>query len=95
MDSFKNAVGLGEGQGNGNSEDNQQKSSGGGFGGIGDKLNEAAGGGKAGEAKEDYLDKGRRVVTPAAVLKLTSCAKVSMQLSNMDLEKASRTTNRQ
>ncbi|KAF1845792.1 uncharacterized protein K460DRAFT_115256 [Cucurbitaria berberidis CBS 394.84] len=35
------------------------KSSGGGFlGGIGDKLNSAAGGGKESEKNEDYLDKG-------------------------------------
>ena len=38
----------------------EQKSSGsGGFlGGIGDKLNSAAGGGKESEKNEDYLDKG-------------------------------------
>ena len=35
------------------------KNSGGGFlGGIGDKLNSAAGGGKESEKNEDYLDKG-------------------------------------
>jgi len=37
----------------------QQQSGGGGFlGGIGDKLNSAAGGGKESEKNEDYLDKG-------------------------------------
>ncbi|EMD91022.1 hypothetical protein COCC4DRAFT_80839 [Bipolaris maydis ATCC 48331] len=37
----------------------QQSSGSGGFlGGIGNKLNEAAGGGKASEKNEDYLDKG-------------------------------------
>ncbi|KAF1914928.1 hypothetical protein BDU57DRAFT_520157 [Ampelomyces quisqualis] len=39
----------------------QQQSSGGGggfLGGIGDKLNSAAGGGKESEKNEDYLDKG-------------------------------------
>lgn len=37
----------------------EQKSGGGGFlGGIGDKLNSAAGGGKESEKNEDYLDKG-------------------------------------
>jgi hypothetical protein len=37
----------------------QQSGSGGGFlGGIGDKLNSAAGGGKESEKNEDYLDKG-------------------------------------
>jgi hypothetical protein len=38
---------------------NQQSSGSGGFlGGIGDKLNSAAGGGKESEKNEDYLDKG-------------------------------------
>lgn len=37
----------------------QGSSSGGGFfGGIGNKMNEAAGGGQASEKNEDYLDKG-------------------------------------
>lgn len=36
----------------------QQKESGGFLGGIGDKLNSAAGGGKESEKNEDYLDKG-------------------------------------
>ena len=64
MDSLKNAVGLGEnnqaplgqeGQPNQPTEDGK----GGGFlGGIGDKLNAAAGGGPASEKNEDYLDKG-------------------------------------
>ncbi|RPD60674.1 hypothetical protein L226DRAFT_432718, partial [Lentinus tigrinus ALCF2SS1-7] len=35
----------------------EKKESGGFFSGIGDKLNEMAGGGAAGEAKEDKLDK--------------------------------------
>lgn len=35
-----------------------QQSSGGFLGGIGDKLNSAAGGGKESEKNEDYLDKG-------------------------------------
>lgn len=40
---------------------NSGSSSQGGFlGGIGNKLNEAAGGGKASEKNEDYLDKGTR-----------------------------------
>ena len=44
----------------------EQKSSGsGGFlGGIGDKLNSAAGGGKESEKNEDYLDKGMLSSTP-------------------------------
>ena len=36
-----------------------QQSSGGFLGGIGDKLNSAAGGGKESEKNEDYLDKGK------------------------------------
>jgi hypothetical protein len=36
----------------------EQKSGGGFLGGIGDKLNSAAGGGKESEKNEDYLDKG-------------------------------------
>ncbi|GAB7349645.1 hypothetical protein MBLNU459_g0322t1 [Dothideomycetes sp. NU459] len=36
----------------------EQSSSGGFFGGIGDKLNSAAGGGRESEKNEDYLDKG-------------------------------------
>lgn len=36
----------------------EQKQSGGFLGGIGDKLNSAAGGGKESEKNEDYLDKG-------------------------------------
>ena len=37
----------------------EQKQEGGGFlGGIGDKLNSAAGGGRESEKNEDYLDKG-------------------------------------
>jgi len=40
-------------------EGQQQSSSGGGWlGGMGDKFNEAAGGGRASEKNEDYLDKG-------------------------------------
>ncbi len=55
MDSLKNAVGMGD------NKQNQpaQQSQGGGFlGGIGDKLNTAAGGGRESEKNEDFLDKG-------------------------------------
>ena len=46
--------GLGQGQGQ-----QQQQSGGGGFlGGITNKLNSAAGGGRESEKNEDYLDKG-------------------------------------
>jgi hypothetical protein len=44
----------------------EQKQGGGGFlGGIGDKLNSAAGGGRESEKNEDYLDKG--MLHPAAM----------------------------
>lgn len=62
MDFVKGA--LGGGGNNNNSGENQQpsgseqKSEGGFLGGIGDKLNSAAGGGAEGEKKEDGLDKG-------------------------------------
>jgi hypothetical protein len=62
MDFVKNA--MGGGNNNNNAGENQQqsgsgqKSEGGFLGGMGDKLNNAAGGGEAGEKKEDYLDKG-------------------------------------
>lgn len=47
---------VGEQQG---SSGQQQSSGSGGFlGGIGDKLNSAAGGGRESEKNEDYLDKG-------------------------------------
>jgi len=63
MDFVKNA--MGGGNNNNQSGENQQasgsgqQSGGGGFlGGMGDKLNNAAGGGAQGEKNEDYLDKG-------------------------------------
>ena len=55
MDSFKNAVGMG----NDKQTQPSQQSQGGSFlGGIGDKLNSAAGGGRESEKNEDLLDKG-------------------------------------
>jgi hypothetical protein len=42
----------------GSSGQQQSSGSGGFLGGIGDKLNSAAGGGKESEKNEDYLDKG-------------------------------------
>ncbi|TVY59636.1 hypothetical protein LSUE1_G007456 [Lachnellula suecica] len=41
-----------------NQDSNEQKQSGGLFGGLGDKLNSAAGGGRESEKNEDGLDKG-------------------------------------
>ena len=65
MDFVKNAMGGGGGNNNNNGGENQQPSSGqqsgggGGFlGGIGDKINGAAGGGRESEKNEGYLDKG-------------------------------------
>lgn len=62
MDFVKNALG---GDGNNASQNqnqqpsgSEQKSDGGFLGGIGDKLNNAAGGGAQGEKNEDGLDKG-------------------------------------
>jgi len=62
MDFVKNLTGGGN---NANAGENQvpatgseQKSEGGFLGGIGDKLNSAAGGGAQGEKNEDGLDKG-------------------------------------
>merc|ERR1711879_589440 len=40
------------------SSSNEQKSEGGFLGGLGDKINSAAGGGRESEKNEDYLDKG-------------------------------------
>lgn len=73
---FVNKFTGGSGQSQGNSVNEQvvndqsssgqqQSSGGGGFlGGIGDKLNSAAGGGKESEKNEDYLDKGTCCLHP-------------------------------
>ncbi|KAK5132262.1 hypothetical protein LTR08_009250 [Meristemomyces frigidus] len=60
MDFVKNAMGGSKSNENTNQQSGSgQQSGGGGFlGGIGDKLNGAAGGGKESEKNEDYLDKG-------------------------------------
>ena len=64
MDFVKNAMSGAndQGQRTQNNQSNEQKSEGGGgggfLGGIGDKLNTAAGGGKESEKNEDLLDKG-------------------------------------
>lgn len=60
MDFVKNAMGGSGGQGGENQQSGSgQQGGGGGFlGGIGDKLNGAAGGGRESEKNEDYLDKG-------------------------------------
>lgn len=57
MDFVKNAMG-GNGGENQQSGSGQQPGSGGFLGGLGDKLNGAAGGGRESEKNEDYLDKG-------------------------------------
>ncbi|KAF2499271.1 hypothetical protein BU16DRAFT_578873 [Lophium mytilinum] len=53
----KQNEGQNEGQGQ-QQQGGEQKQEGGFLGGIGDKLNSAAGGGKESEKNEDYLDKG-------------------------------------
>lgn len=73
MDFVKNAMGGDKQQGEGNNQGEQKTEGGGGFlGGIGNKLNSAAGGGKESEKNEDYLDKGlytstRRTVMPILI----------------------------
>lgn len=60
MDALKGMAGMG-GDSNKPAEGTgeQKEGGGGGFlGGLGDKLNSAAGGGKESEKNEDYLDKG-------------------------------------
>lgn len=74
MDFVKNAMGGDKQQGQGNNQGEQKAEGGGGFlGGIGDKFNSAAGGGKESEKNEDYLDKGlytspRRTVMPPILI---------------------------
>ncbi|KAI9877499.1 MAG: hypothetical protein M1830_003760 [Pleopsidium flavum] len=66
MDALKNAVGMGGNgqqnsgnqQGSAVNQSTEQKQGGGFLGGIGDKFNSAAGGGRESEKNEDYLDKG-------------------------------------
>ena len=61
MDFVKNAMSGGDTKDNKDQQvQKEQGSEGGGFlGGIGNKLNSAAGGGKESEKNEDMLDKGR------------------------------------
>ncbi|KAM0701194.1 hypothetical protein Q7P35_011555 [Cladosporium inversicolor] len=62
MDFVKNLTGGGNNNANNDNQPqatgSEQKSEGGFLGGIGNKLNNAAGGGAEGEKKEDGLDKG-------------------------------------
>ncbi|KZF24759.1 hypothetical protein L228DRAFT_245763 [Xylona heveae TC161] len=58
MDALKNAVGMGSNNENGEQQPQSSKQSGGFLGGLGDKINSAAGGGKESEKDEDLLDKG-------------------------------------
>ncbi len=59
------------------SGEQQQKQGGGGFlGGLGDKFNSAAGGGRESEKNEDYLDKGP----------LPSCDHMNFSSLRIDLE---------
>ena len=59
MDFIKNAMDGNNNQGGQNTESGGQNSGGGGFmGGITEKMNSAAGGGRDSEKNEDFLDKG-------------------------------------
>ena len=92
MDSIKNAMGMG---GNNNAQNqstqkipqggSEQSSSGGGgfLGGIGDKFNSAAGGGKESEKNEDYLDKGTSSYTHPHT-QLSSFSTAVSSISNTD-----------
>ena len=76
----------------------EQSSGGGGFmGGIGDKLNSAAGGGKESEKNEDYLDKGKYMqhlfLGPVIVSLSLNFLQASTWSSNMVLERAIKATN--
>ncbi len=60
-DTFSSFTGGGNNQTQGEGQGQQQKKEGGGggfLGGLGDKLNSAAGGGRESEKNEDGLDKG-------------------------------------
>ncbi|KAI9762880.1 MAG: hypothetical protein M1835_007979 [Candelina submexicana] len=64
MDSLKGIMGGGNKEQTGSAQhltSSEQKSGGGFLGGIGNKLNAAAGGGPESEKNEDYLDKGERL----------------------------------
>ncbi|KAF2237698.1 hypothetical protein EV356DRAFT_510696 [Viridothelium virens] len=58
MDFVKNLGGSGENKEQSSSSGEQKQGGGGFLGGIGDKINSAAGGGKESEKNEDFLDKG-------------------------------------
>lgn len=66
MDSLKGTVNSFTGGVEGNNNNGQQRSSnsgsGGFLGGLGDKLNSAAGGGRESEKNEDLLDKGMKML---------------------------------
>ena len=74
MDFVNKMTGGGNSQNQGSSEQvqgssgSQQQSSGGFLGGIGDKLNSAAGGGRESEKNEDYLDKGELTLSYATAV---------------------------
>ena len=58
MDFVKNLTGGDKDNGAPSQQTQEKKEDGGFLGGLGDKLNSAAGGGKESEKNEDYLDKG-------------------------------------
>jgi len=85
---------MGGGNSNEQSQQPQQgQSSGGGFlGGIGDKLNGAAGGGRESEKNEDYLDKGR-LFSLFQTSTLLTCCQVSILCKRSSWVKDHRTTS--
>jgi hypothetical protein len=76
MDSLKNTVSSFTGSSDAkqdlpsNGSQNQHPGGGGILGGVGDKLNSLAGGGRESEKDEDYLDKGGSPLLPASMLRL-------------------------
>ncbi|KAI9714520.1 MAG: hypothetical protein M1820_000481 [Bogoriella megaspora] len=58
MDFVKNLAGGENKESSEQSSSGEQKKEGGFLGGLGDKINSAAGGGKESEKNEDFLDKG-------------------------------------
>jgi len=95
MDALKNAVGMGDNgqQSSGNQQSSvnqstEQKQGGGFLGGLGDKFNSAAGGGRESEKNEDYLDKGTLQCVCDAVLALFSHSRAPNRKGVMPMGRA-------
>lgn len=95
MDQLKGFMGGG---GDKDNIESKEQGSGGGFlGGIGDKLNSAAGGGKESEKNEDYLDKGKFSYYQRLLQGSTNAdlpVQASMQSSSTALARVTRATSR-